>query len=73
MLRPILFVHRWLGVIVGLLMTIWCLSGFVMMYVDYPRLMPNEQIAGLAPLQLPAQAGYDRMDLPADLPLDPAI
>jgi hypothetical protein len=54
MLRPILFLHRWLGVFVGLLMTIWCLSGFVMMYVDYPRLLPADQLQGLAPLQLPA-------------------
>lgn len=63
MLRPVLFLHRWLGVIVGLLMTIWCLSGFVMMYVDYPRLMPAEQLEGLAPLQLPAARAWNRVDL----------
>jgi hypothetical protein len=26
MRRPVLFLHRWLGVVVGLLMTLWCLS-----------------------------------------------
>jgi len=72
MLRPIIFLHRWLGVIVGLLMTIWCLSGFVMMYVDYPRLTPVEQLHGLAPLQLPAPAALEGIDLAGDTPLSAA-
>jgi len=72
MLRPVLFLHRWLGVVVGLLMTIWCLSGFVMMYVDYPRLLPAEQLQGLAPLQLPTATQLDRVALPPDLPLSSA-
>ncbi|PTD20240.1 PepSY domain-containing protein [Sphingomonas fennica] len=71
MLRPILFLHRWLGVAVGLVMTIWCLSGFVMLYWDYPRLMPDEQIRGLAPLNLPA-AALAHAGLPADMPLSAA-
>lgn len=69
MLRPLLFLHRWLGIVVGLLMTIWCLSGFVMMYMDYPRLLPAEQLRGLAPLQLPTAAKLDHIALPPDLPL----
>lgn len=64
MLRPILFLHRWLGVVIGTLMTLWCLSGFVMMYVDYPRLMPDEQVRGLAPLHLLGAAALARIDLP---------
>lgn len=52
-LQPILALHRWLGVGIGLVMTIWCLSGFVMMYSDYPRLEPAEQIRGLSPLPHP--------------------
>ncbi|WP_404476386.1 PepSY domain-containing protein [Novosphingobium sp. BL-52-GroH] len=67
MMKPVLFLHRWLGVLVGLLMTIWCLSGFVMMYVDYPRLSPAEQLEGLAPLRMPAALGP--VDLPADTSL----
>jgi uncharacterized iron-regulated membrane protein len=63
MLKPILFLHRWLGVVIGLLMTIWCLSGFVMMYVDYPRLMPAEQLEGLAPLQRPAPEIWHKIDM----------
>lgn len=64
MLRPVLFLHRWLGVVVGLIMTLWCLSGFVMMYADYPRLLPAEQLRGLAPLRLPAAVA-----LPEDAPV----
>ena len=58
MLRPVLLLHRWLGIIIGAVMTLWCLSGFVMLYVDYPRLTPAAQLGGLAPLTLSAgQAG----------------
>lgn len=66
MMRPILVLHRWLGIIVGLVMTIWCLSGFIMMYVDYPRLTPAEQLQGLAPLQWPARLNPQEIDLPGD-------
>lgn len=52
-LRPVLFLHRWLGIAMGVVMTMWCLSGFVMMYSPYPRLQPDEQLRGLAPLRLP--------------------
>lgn len=69
MLRPVLFLHRWLGVVIGALMTLWCLSGFVMMYVDYPRLMPADQLRGLAPVQLPNAAALGRIDLAADTPV----
>lgn len=67
--KAVLVLHRWLGVVIGLVMTLWCLSGFVMMYVDYPRLTPAEQVRGLPPLQLPAAAALARIDLPDDLPL----
>jgi len=70
--RPILVLHRWLGVFVGLLMTIWCLSGFVMIYVDYPRLEPTAQVQGLTPLQLPPVGAWNTIDLPPDLPISSA-
>ncbi len=35
-MRTILIVHRYLGVAIGLVMTLWCLSGFVMMYRGFP-------------------------------------
>lgn len=45
-----LVLHRYLGVAVGLLMTLWCLSGFVMMYQGYPDLTRAERLQGLEPL-----------------------
>lgn len=72
MLKPVLVLHRWLGVIVGALMTIWCLSGFVMMYVDYPRLSPAAQVAGLAPLGAAPADGLARVALAEDMSLSSA-
>lgn len=50
--RIILTLHRYLGVTVGVLMTLWCLSGFVMMYQGFPALTEAERLRGLAPLDL---------------------
>ncbi len=66
LLWALLVLHRWTGVIVGTLMTLWCLTGFVMLYVDYPRLLPAEQVRGLSPLHLPAGGSLARIALPPD-------
>jgi len=66
-LRPLLFLHRWLGIVIGALMTMWCLSGFVMMYSPYPRLSPDEQLRGLATLQSGAGWRWDDIALPGDM------
>lgn len=50
-LRILLITHRYLAVAAGLMMALWCLSGFVMMYQPYPELTPAERLAGLAPLR----------------------
>ena len=52
MLRLLILTHGYLGIAVGLAVTLWCLSGFVMMYVPYPELTPEERLAGLEPLEL---------------------
>jgi len=46
--RALVFIHRYVGIAVGLLMAVWCLSGVVMMYVPYPRLSEERRVAGLA-------------------------
>jgi uncharacterized iron-regulated membrane protein len=51
-IRPLIILHRYVGVVLGVLMTVWCLSGFVMMYQPYPETTPAERQAGLAPLDL---------------------
>lgn len=42
--------HRWLGIVIGLLVLLWFGSGIVMMYVPYPELTERERMAWLAPL-----------------------
>ena len=52
MFRILFLAHRYVGIAVGLIVTLWCLSGFVMMYVQYPELTRADRVAGLAPLDL---------------------
>ncbi len=51
-MRIILLVHRYLGVAIGLVMTLWCLSGFVMLYRGFPQVTPAQRLQGLQPLDL---------------------
>lgn len=46
--------HRYLGIVFGLLILLWCLSGFVMMFVQYPSLSKEERYRYMAPLELVA-------------------
>jgi PepSY-associated TM region len=51
MMRLLLLAHRYLGIAVGLLMVMWCLSGVVMMYHSYPALGESARLKNLAPLE----------------------
>src|SRR3984957_3894874 len=44
MIRLLFVLHRYLGIAVGALMAMWCLSGVVMMYVSYPALHENTRL-----------------------------
>ncbi|MYN00657.1 PepSY domain-containing protein [Pseudoduganella sp. DS3] len=46
--------HRWLGIVLGLLVLLWFGSGVVMMYVPYPALTEAERQAWLAPIDASA-------------------
>jgi hypothetical protein len=48
MIRCLFLLHRYLGIAVGTLMAMWCLSGVVMMYVSYPALDENSRLSHLA-------------------------
>lgn len=49
--RLLIVIHRWMGILIGLVMLMWCLSGFVMMYAgSYPSLDEDQRLATLAPL-----------------------
>lgn len=53
-MHALFLLHRYLGIALGVLISIWCLSGFVMMYVRYPELTREEALAGLAPVDFTA-------------------
>jgi uncharacterized iron-regulated membrane protein len=50
MIRQLFVLHRYLGIAVGALMAMWCLSGVVMMYVSYPGLQQSTRLKHLAPI-----------------------
>ena len=50
--RALILLHRYLGIVLGIVMSVWCLSGVVMMYVQYPELTPEDEVRGLEELQL---------------------
>jgi hypothetical protein len=50
MIRWLFLLHRYLGIGVGALMVMWCVSGVVMMYVSYPQLAQSSRLHHLAPI-----------------------
>ncbi len=50
--RIIFLLHRYFGIGLGLVVTLWCLSGFVMMYVPFPAVDEQEQLQSLPELDL---------------------
>lgn len=52
--RVVVYVHRWLGIFLGLLFVGWFVSGIVLMYVGMPTLSGSERRARMAPLDLSA-------------------
>lgn len=46
-MRLLILLHRYLGLGIGFIIVLWCLSGFVMMYVQYPAYTQAEQLADL--------------------------
>lgn len=61
--------HRWLGIVLGLLVLLWFGSGIVMMYVPYPALTQQERMAWLTPLdaqqvQVSAWTAWQAADRP---------
>src|ERR1700682_6325795 len=52
MMRALILVHRWLGIVFCLLFAMWFSTGVVMHFVPFPALTEAERFAGLAPLDL---------------------
>lgn len=51
--RGLVFLHKWLGVLLALLFLMWFASGLVLYFVPFPSLTPAERLAGLPALKLP--------------------
>ncbi len=54
MVRLLFLIHRYLGIALCIVVLLWCTSGLIMMYVQYPRFTNDEQLQGLAELSLEA-------------------
>ena len=52
MMRALILLHRWLGVVFCLFFAMWFASGIVMHFVPFPALTEAERFAGLAPIDL---------------------
>jgi hypothetical protein len=52
--RVLVYTHRWLGILSGVLFIVWFASGIVMMYARMPELAAAERLARLIAIQ-PAQ------------------
>ncbi len=69
-MRWLILIHRYLGIAVGLLMAVWCLSGIVMMYAHYPELHETQRVAALPRIDWQGCCRVD--DLPADAKVEQA-
>src|SRR5262245_2624322 len=55
-----------MGIAIGVLMAVWCLSGVVMMYVPYPQLTEELRTGGLAPIDWKACCTLDAAETAPD-------
>ncbi len=75
--RSLIFLHRWMGVVLAALFTLWFVSGIVLMYWSYPEVSAADRLKR-APVLNPAQilispeqayAALDRDQPPAQVRL----
>jgi uncharacterized iron-regulated membrane protein len=66
LVRAIFLIHRYMGIAIGVLMAVWCLSGVVMMYVPYPQLTEELRTGGLAPVEWKNCCALDAVDIAPD-------
>lgn len=52
--KIVIFVHKWLGVVLALFFLMWFVSGVVLYFVPFPSLTQAERLAALPTLQLTA-------------------
>jgi len=52
--KLLIYSHRWLGIVLGVMFVIWCISGIILMYYAMPRLTAAERLMRMEPLNLSA-------------------
>ena len=52
--KLLIYSHRWLGIVLGIVFMAWCVSGVVLMYYGVPHLTAGERLMRLPPLDLSA-------------------
>ncbi len=67
--RSTVFIHRYLGVAVGLLMLVWFVSGIVMMYVPYPDITGKERLQTLNPIPWGSCCSLEAQGVAVDEPI----
>jgi uncharacterized iron-regulated membrane protein len=70
--RTLFAIHRYLGIVVGLLMVMWCVSGIVMMYVPYPQLSEAARVEHLRPLDWQRCCSTAGLAVPGDVAAEKA-
>ena len=71
--KLLIYSHRWLGIVVGLVFVAWCVSGVVLMYYGVPHLTAGERLMRLPVLDLstvrvsPSQAAAQLKEPPRRL------
>jgi PepSY-associated TM region len=50
--KLLIYSHRWLGIVVGVVFVAWCVSGVVLMYYGVPHLTAGERLMRLPALDL---------------------
>jgi hypothetical protein len=67
-MRSLILIHRYLGIGMGLLMVLWCLSGIVMVYHPFPRLDRLDRVAGLGTIDW-QKINVPPQDVPPERPV----
>jgi hypothetical protein len=50
--KVLIYTHRWLGIVFGIIFVVWFVSGVVFMYVGMPSLSTSERLGHVPPLDL---------------------
>lgn len=67
--RVTFLIHRYFGIGLGLIVTLWCLSGFVMMYVPYPAVDAQDRLIASPTLRFDTCCSVLGPDTFSDIPI----